>query len=90
MRFHGRRVTKVGLEVKHGLFRVAGAPATRKGGFCISREKVQSITSNQLENDPLPLPSVFIENMHVVDVKIDAIVPRRHGRKSSEGFLVAW
>jgi putative ATP-dependent endonuclease of OLD family len=60
------------------------------GGFAYPREKVQSITSNQLENDPLPLPSVFIENMHVVDVKIDAIVPRRHDRKSSEGFLVAW
>ena len=25
VRFHGRRVTKVGPEVKHGLFRVAGA-----------------------------------------------------------------
>ena len=24
VRFHGRRVTKVGPEVKHGLFRVAG------------------------------------------------------------------
>jgi TnpA family transposase len=60
------------------------------GGFCISPRKGSIHHFDQLENDPLPLPSVFIENMHVVDAKIDAMVPRRHGRKSSEGFLVAW
>ena len=29
VRFHGRRVTKVGTEVKHGVLLVAGATATR-------------------------------------------------------------
>jgi hypothetical protein len=34
------------------------------GGFAYPRKKVQSRISSRLENDPLPLLSVFIDNIH--------------------------
>jgi Tn3 transposase DDE domain len=37
------------------------------GVFAYPRKKVQSRISSRLENDPLPLLSVFIDNMHVDD-----------------------
>ncbi len=41
------------------------------GFFAYPRKKVQSRISSRLENDPLPLLSVFIDNMHVDEVQID-------------------
>ena len=41
------------------------------GVFAYPRKKVQSRISSRLENDPLPLLSVFIDNMHVDEVQID-------------------
>ena len=41
-------------------------PATTLGFERGPRRKVQSRISSRLENDPLPLLSVFIDNMHVV------------------------
>ena len=41
------------------------------GFFAYPREKVQSRISSRLENDPLPLLSVLIDNMHVDEVQID-------------------
>jgi hypothetical protein len=41
------------------------------GVFAYPRKKVQSRISSRFENDPLPLLSVFIDNMHVDDVQID-------------------
>ena len=41
------------------------------GVFSYPRKKVQSRISSRLENDPLPLLSVFIDNMHVDEVQID-------------------
>ena len=41
------------------------------GIFAYPRKKVQSRISSRLENDPLPLLSVFIDNMHVDEVQID-------------------
>jgi Domain of unknown function (DUF4158) len=42
-----------------------------KGVFAYPRKKVQSRISSRLENDPLPLLSVFIDNMHVDEVQIN-------------------
>ena len=41
------------------------------GVFAYPRKKVQSRISSRLENDPLPLLSVFIDNTHVDEVQID-------------------
>jgi hypothetical protein len=42
-----------------------------KGVFAYPRKKVQSRIPSRLENDPLRLLSVFIDNMHVDEVQID-------------------
>src|SRR5690349_7379549 len=47
------------------------------GGFCISPQKGAIQVSSRLENDPLPLLSVFIDHMHVRKVPIEVVVPRR-------------
>jgi hypothetical protein len=41
------------------------------GVFAYPRKKVQSRISSRLENDALPLLSVFIDNMHVDEVQIN-------------------
>jgi hypothetical protein len=41
------------------------------GFFAYPRRKVQSRISSRLENEPLSLLSVFIDNMHVDEVQID-------------------
>jgi len=41
------------------------------GVFAYPHKKVQSRISSLLENDPLPLVSVYIDNMHVDEVQID-------------------
>ena len=40
VRFHGRRVTKVGPEVKHGLFRVAGRA---RNPCCLNEKRHQGL-----------------------------------------------
>jgi hypothetical protein len=41
------------------------------GVFCISPRKGSIQDSSRLEDDPLPLLSVLIDNMHVDEVQID-------------------
>jgi len=68
---------------------------SNSGVFAYPRRKVQSRISSRLDNDPLPLLSVFIDNMHVDDVQIDggdteAVVGRNlaSGKEKEKGSAV--